>query len=63
MNLKLAEIARCWWLTLVILATREAEIRRIKVLSQCGQMFARPYLEKTHCKNMAGGVAQKKTIG
>jgi hypothetical protein len=26
-------------------------------------MFARPYLEKTHCKNMAGGVAQKKTIG
>jgi hypothetical protein len=29
-----------WWLTPVILATQEAEIRRIE--------FGRPYLENTH---------------
>jgi hypothetical protein len=27
-------VARCWWLTLVILATQETEIRRITVGSQ-----------------------------
>jgi hypothetical protein len=30
--------ARCWWLTPVILATQEAEIRRIGVPSQPGQI-------------------------
>jgi hypothetical protein len=30
--------ARHWWLTLVIPATQEAEIRRIKVQSQPGQI-------------------------
>jgi hypothetical protein len=32
--LKLEVIAGCWWLTPVILATQEAEIRRIVVQSQ-----------------------------
>jgi hypothetical protein len=40
-------LAGCWWLTPVILATQEAEIRRIVVL---GKQFWRPYLEKTHHK-------------
>jgi hypothetical protein len=35
---------------LVILATQEAEIRRIMVQNQPGQI-ARPYFEKTHHKN------------
>jgi hypothetical protein len=35
-----------WWLTPVILATQEAEIRRIMVRSQPEQIFVRPYLEK-----------------
>jgi hypothetical protein len=30
--------AGCWWLTPVILATGKAEIRRIKVLGQPGQI-------------------------
>jgi hypothetical protein len=30
--------ARCWWLMPVILATWEAEIERIKVQSQSGQI-------------------------
>jgi hypothetical protein len=32
--LKKLKIAKCWWLTPIILATQEAEIRRIKVRSQ-----------------------------
>jgi hypothetical protein len=38
MNLKNSTIAQCWWLTAVILSTQEAEIRRIKVQSQLGQI-------------------------
>jgi hypothetical protein len=34
-------IARCWWLTPVILAIQEAEIRRVVVRSSM-----RPYVEK-----------------
>jgi hypothetical protein len=46
-----------WWLTPVILATLEAEIRRIAVRSQPWQIVSmRPYLEKTHHKKRAGGV-------
>jgi hypothetical protein len=38
--------ARGPWLTPIILATQEAEIRRISVRSQPGKYFASPYLEK-----------------
>jgi hypothetical protein len=31
--LKVQDLAGCWWLTPIILATREAEIRRITVQS------------------------------
>jgi hypothetical protein len=34
----------------VMLAIQEVEIRRIVVRNQSGQMFVRPYLEKTHYK-------------
>jgi hypothetical protein len=34
----------------VILATQEAEIRRIVVQSQWGKQIERPYLENTHKK-------------
>jgi hypothetical protein len=42
-------IRRHQWLTLVILATQEAEIRRIEVQSQPKQIV-RPYLKNTHHK-------------
>jgi hypothetical protein len=42
--------AKRWWLTPVILATQETEIRRITVQSQTQKQFTRPYLEKTHHK-------------
>jgi hypothetical protein len=45
--------ARRWWLTPVILATQEAEIRRISVQGQTGQIIHETYLKET-----AGGVAQ-----
>jgi hypothetical protein len=35
---KPSDEAGCWWLTLVILAIQEAEIRRIMVQSQPGQI-------------------------
>jgi hypothetical protein len=38
------------WLTPVILANQEAEIRRIVVQSQPRQISGRPYLKKTHHK-------------
>jgi hypothetical protein len=37
MSSKVHFLARCWWLTPVILATQEAEIKRITVQSQPGQ--------------------------
>jgi hypothetical protein len=44
---------------LVILATQEAEIRRIGVQSQPDKRFVRSYLQKNPSqKNRAGGVAQ-----
>jgi hypothetical protein len=39
--------ARCQWLTPIILATQEADIRRITVRSQ---PFTRSYLEKAYHK-------------
>jgi hypothetical protein len=48
------------WLTPVILATQEAEIRKEDSGSKPAKAnsSARPYLEKTLHKNRAGGVAQ-----
>jgi hypothetical protein len=42
----------------VILATQQAEIRRIKVQSQAKQIVQQDPILKTHHKNRAGGVAQ-----
>jgi hypothetical protein len=52
-------VAGCWWLTPVILASREAEIRRIEVQSQHQVNSSQdPILKKPNTKNRAGGVAQ-----
>jgi hypothetical protein len=42
----------------IILATQEAEIRRIAVQSQPRKTVLKPDLEKTHHKKRAGGDAQ-----
>jgi hypothetical protein len=38
------------WLIPIILATQEAEIKRIKIQNQPREKFVRPYLKKTHHK-------------
>jgi hypothetical protein len=43
---------------LIILATQEAEIRRIMVLSLPGQIVCQTLSQKTYHKKRAGGVAQ-----
>jgi hypothetical protein len=45
------------WLMPVILAIQEAEIRRIVVQSQPGQIVPQSLILKTFHKNRAGGVA------
>jgi hypothetical protein len=50
--------AECWWHMPIILATEEAEIRRITIQSQFSKKFMRANLKKTHHKKMAGGVPQ-----
>jgi hypothetical protein len=47
-------------LILVILATQEAEIRRIEVQSQPGQIVRKTLSQKNLHKHRAGGVAQDK---
>jgi hypothetical protein len=47
-HLKLSAVQ---WLTTVILATQEAEIRRIVLQRHPGGIFTRPYLERTHHKS------------
>jgi hypothetical protein len=47
-----------WWLTPVILATQEAEIRRIKVQSQHQQIVCKPLSRKPLHEYRAGGVGQ-----
>jgi hypothetical protein len=51
-------VARCQWLTLVILATQEAEIRMIVVQSQPGEIVHETLFRKTLYKNSVGRVAQ-----
>jgi hypothetical protein len=46
------------WLTPVILATQEAEIRRIKVRSQPGQIVHKTLFGKIPSQKRAGGVTQ-----
>jgi hypothetical protein len=46
------------WLTRVILATQEAEIRKIVVRNQPGQIVCGTLSQKTLHKIRAGGVAQ-----
>jgi hypothetical protein len=51
-------LARHQWLTPVILAIQEAEIRRIVVRSHLGQIVHETLSQKTCHKNRAGRVAQ-----
>jgi hypothetical protein len=41
-----------WWLAPVILATQEAEIRRIGFKASLGKQFVRPFLKKPHHKKV-----------
>jgi hypothetical protein len=47
-----------WWLTPVILATQEAEIRRIVVQSHPGQIVCKTLSRKNFHRNRDGKVAQ-----
>jgi hypothetical protein len=49
--------AGCPWLTPVILATQEAEIRRIAIPSQPGQIVLETLSRKNTITKRAGGVA------
>jgi hypothetical protein len=55
---KKMSVAGHWWLTPVILATQEAEIRRIAVHSQPGQIICETLSRKNPSPKRACGVAQ-----
>jgi hypothetical protein len=50
-------LAKCWWLTPIILATQEAEIRRIEVQSQPRQIVCKTLSQKTSNTKITGRVA------
>jgi hypothetical protein len=56
--LKSTGLAGSRWLSPVILATQEAEIRRIKVQSQPEQIICKSLSQKILSQKRAGGVAQ-----
>jgi hypothetical protein len=43
-------LAGCWWFICIILATQEAEIRRVKVQSQSGQVIHKTLSQKKKTK-------------
>jgi hypothetical protein len=49
---------RHWWLTPIVLATQEAEIKRITVQRQPGQIVCETLSRKKPSQKRAGGVAQ-----
>jgi hypothetical protein len=53
-----ATLAGPLWLVPVILPTWEADVRRIAILSQLGQIFREIYLKNTQQKRKTGGEAQ-----
>jgi hypothetical protein len=56
--LKKWHVAGLWWLTPAILATQEAEFRRITVQSQPGQISSQDPIWKILNTKRTGGVAQ-----
>jgi hypothetical protein len=52
--------ARCQWLTPIILATQEAEIRKTVVQSQPGQIVQEILSQKNPSQKKADGVSQGK---
>jgi hypothetical protein len=52
-------MARSWWLVLVILATQEAEIRRILVRSQPGQIVHKTLSQKKKKKKQEKNFTKK----
>jgi hypothetical protein len=48
-------IAGCWWLKSVIIATQEAEIRRLRFKASLGKQFAKPYLPMSKITNIKNG--------
>jgi hypothetical protein len=59
---KIMYSSRRWWLTPLILATCEAEIRRILVWSQTGQIVCETLSWKNPSQKKAGGVAQVSAL-
>jgi hypothetical protein len=58
-NSKTKILAGCWWLTTIILANQEAEIRKIMVQNQpWANSSQNPIFKKNPSQKMAGGVAQ-----
>jgi hypothetical protein len=50
--------AGCWWLTSIILATQEAQIRRTVVQNQSGQIVCKTLSQKKKSQKGAGGAVQ-----